>query len=157
MAETDPLELEGEVAADFLEEFLDVADLDGDLDIELSGGRVYISVNSEGENNLTSVSDPEVVAALQEIVRLAVQNKTGENSRLILDIGGSREARANQLREIAKRAMDKAAESGAPQHLKPMSSYERKLVHDYVAESGFHSESEGEGRTRHIVVSQVAE
>ena len=153
MAETDPLELESEVAADFLEEFLDVADLDGDLDIELSGGRVYISVNSEGDNNLANVSDPEVVAALQEIVRLAVQNKTGENSRLILDIAGSREARANQLKEIAKLAMDKAAEAGAPQHLKPMSSYERKLVHDFVAESGFHSESEGEGRSRHIVIS----
>ena len=155
MAETDPLELEGEVAADFLEEFLDVADLDGDLDIELSGGRVYISVNSDGENNLTSVSDPEVVAALQEVLRLAVQNKTGEMSRLILDIAGSREARAGQLKEIAKRAMEKAADSGASQHLKPMSSYERKIVHDFVGESGFHSESEGEGRSRHIVISQA--
>lgn len=146
------LEQEAEIAADFIEEFLDAADLDGDLEIELKSDRVYISVTSEGESNLERVSDPEAVAALQELTRLAVQAKTGEMSRLILDIAGSREIRAQQLRDIATKAMQRADEREVEQHLDPMSSYERKLVHDFVAESGYVSESEGQGRDRHIVI-----
>ena len=93
MTETN-LEQEGEIAADFIEEFLDHADLDGDLDIEIRQNRVYISVSSEeGDNNLSKISDPETVKALQELTRLAIQTKTGEMSRLILDVAGSREAR----------------------------------------------------------------
>jgi spoIIIJ-associated protein len=152
MSDEKMLEQEAEIAADFIEEFLDAADLDGDLEIELKSDRVYISVTSEGESNLEHVSDPEAVAALQELTRLAVQAKTGEMSRLILDIAGSREIRAQQLRDIATKAMQRADERDAEQHLDPMSSYERKLVHDFVAESGYVSESEGQGRDRHIVI-----
>jgi spoIIIJ-associated protein len=151
MSEENTLEQESEIAADFIEEFLDAADLDGDLEIELKSDRVYISVTSEGDSNLDRVSDPETVAALQELTRLAVQAKTGEMSRLILDVAGSREARAQQLRDIADRAISKLDDRDE-QHLDPMSSYERKLVHDYVAEAGFISESEGQGRDRHIVI-----
>lgn len=151
MSEEKSLEHEAELAADYIEEFLDVADLDGDLEIELKSERVYISVTSEGDSNLSRVNDPETVSALQELTRLAVQAKTGEISRLILDIDGSREARAEQLRKIADRAIAKL-ETQDEQHLDPMSSYERKLVHDYVAEQGFVSESEGQGRDRHIVI-----
>jgi spoIIIJ-associated protein len=152
MSDEKMLEQEAEIAADFIEEFLDAADLDGDLEIELKSDRVYISVTSEGESNLERVSDPEAVAALQELTRLAVQAKTGEMSRLILDIAGSREIRAQQLRDIATKAMQRADEREVEQHLDPMSSYERKLVHDFVAESGYVSESEGQGRDRHIVI-----
>lgn len=148
------LEKEGEVAADFLEEFLDSADLDGDLEIEFRNDRVYLTVASEGESNLGKVSDPEVAQAIQEITRLAVQNKTGEPSRLILDIGGSREAKTEQLRKLVERVVKKVNETEKPEHLKPMSSYDRKLVHDMVAEAGLVSESEGQGRDRHIVVSK---
>lgn len=151
MSEEKSLEHEAEQAADYIEEFLDAADLDGDLEIELKSERVYISVTSEGDSNLSRVNDPETVSALQELTRLAVQAKTGEISRLILDIDGSREARAEQLRKIADRAIAKL-ETQDEQHLDPMSSYERKLVHDYVAEQGFVSESEGQGRDRHIVI-----
>lgn len=146
------LEKEGEIAADFIEEFLDLADLDGDLEIELKQERVYLTVSSEGESNLGKFSDPDTVQALQEITRLAVQNKTGQMSRLILDIGGSREAKTELLRQQVERAVAKLEESDREQHLKPMSSYDRKLVHDMVAEAGMVSESEGAGKDRHVVI-----
>ncbi len=154
MSREQELEQEGEIAADFIEEFLDTADLDGDLDIEFRQDRVYISVTSEGDSNIGKVSDPETVDALQELTRLAVQAKTGQPSRLILDIGGSREAKNEQLKKLVERTIAKFEDSDKPQHLKPMTSYDRKLVHDMVSEAGFVSESEGQGKDRHIVISQ---
>ena len=152
MTTENELEKEGEIAADFIEEFLDLADLDGDLEIEFKQERVYLTVDSEGESNLGKVSDPETVNAIQEITRLAVQSKTGEMSRLILDIAGSRDARAKQLKDLVEKTLAKLEETDKEQHLKPMSSYDRKLVHDMVAEAGMVSESEGQGRDRHIVI-----
>lgn len=146
------LEKEGEIAADFIEEFLDLADLDGDLEIELKQERVYLTVSSEGDSNLGKVSDPDTAQALQELTRLAVQNQTGQMSRLILDIGGSRAAKTDQLRKQVERAVAKLEETDKEQHLKPMSSYDRKLVHDMVAEAGMVSESEGAGKDRHVVI-----
>lgn len=152
MTTENELEKEGEIAADFIEEFLDLADLDGDLEIEFKQDRVYLTVDSEGESNLGKVSDPETVTAIQEITRLAVQSKTGEMSRLILDIAGSRDAKAKQLKDLVEKTLAKLEETDKEQHLKPMSSYDRKLVHDMVAEAGMVSESEGQGRDRHIVI-----
>lgn len=154
MTKENELEKEGEIAADFIEEFLDLADLDGDLEIEFKQDRVYLTVDSEGESNLGKVSDPETVTAIQEITRLAVQSKTGEMSRLILDISGSRDARAKQLKELVEKTISRLEETDKDQHLKPMSSYDRKLVHDMVAEAGMVSESEGQGRDRHIVIKK---
>jgi spoIIIJ-associated protein len=154
MTEENQLEKEAEIAADFIEEFLDLADLDGDLEIELKQERVYLTVASDGESNLGKVSDPEVAQAIQEMTRLAVQAKTGEPSRLILDIGGSRANKTEQLKKLVEKMVKKVNDSGEPQHLKPMSSYDRKLVHDMVSEAGLSSESEGQGRDRHIVISK---
>lgn len=152
MTSEQELEQEGEIAADFIEEFLDAADLDGDLEIEFRQDRVYITVTSGEDSNLGTVSKPETVEALQELARLAVQSKTGEISRLILDIGGSRAAKTEQLRKLVERTIQKLEETDKEQHLKPMSSYDRKQVHDMVSEAGYLSESEGVGKERHIVV-----
>ena len=142
---------EGDVAADYLEELLDIADLDGDIDIEIRGGRTYISILTEDDDaSLESLvgKDGEVLDALQELTRLAVLTATGERSRLILDIAGYRAERADLLRKIAS-----VRETGEKVHLDPMSAYERKLVHDVIADAGLHSESEGESTRRHIVIS----
>lgn len=152
----DPLEEEGEVAADYLEELLDTADLDGDIDIEVRDGRTYLSVVAEGADDGLDVlvgEDGEVLEALQELVRLSVLAATDRRSRLVLDIGGHRRRRAGELRELALAAVQEARERGERVHLDPLSAYERKIVHDVVAESGLVSESEGEGEARHIVVS----
>ncbi|MFB2557146.1 Jag family protein [Herbiconiux liangxiaofengii] len=145
---------EGDVAADYIEELLDICDLDGDIDIEVTDGRAYISVNASGDSNLRILSSPDTVAALQELTRLAVQTKSGEFSRLILDVGGSRERRQRELETLVDSAIARIESGEAAAHLEPMSSYERKLVHDIVADRGFTSESEGEGRDRHTVISR---
>jgi spoIIIJ-associated protein len=145
---------EGDLAADYIEELLDIADLDGDIDIDARSGRAYVSVTASGDANLRQLSKPDTVAALQELTRLAVQSKTGRFSRLILDVGGSRDARAAELASLVEHAISRIEGGAATASLPPMSSYERKIVHDLVAERGFTSESEGEGRDRHTVITR---
>ncbi|MFF0988737.1 Jag family protein [Kocuria nitroreducens] len=156
-ATADPLEQEGEIAADYLEELLDTADLDGDIDIEVRDGRTYLSVVADGDDDeglsVLVGEDGEVLEALQELLRLAVLAATDRRSRLVLDIGGHRLRRAGQLQDLALAAVREAQETGERVHLDPLSAYERKIVHDVVAEQGLVSESEGEGAARHIVVS----
>lgn len=150
------LEEEGDVAADYLEELLDIADIDGDIDIEVRNGRTYISIVTEEESaGLESLvgKDGEVLEALQELTRLAVLSATENRSRLVLDINGYRSERAGELQKIAEDAVASVKASGETVALTPMSAYERKIVHDAVAELGLVSESEGEGADRHIVVS----
>jgi len=143
---------EGDIAADYIEELLDIADLDGDLDIDVRGGRTYVSVTAEGSSSLEALSKPEVVDALQQLTRLAVQAETDEFSRLILDVGGSRDARKRELEELVDRAIERIEGGASSAALPPMSSYERKLVHDVAAARGYVSESEGEGGSRHTVL-----
>jgi spoIIIJ-associated protein len=158
LADEEPTEQElvdeGDLAADYIEELLDIADLDGDIDIDARAGRAYVSVTASGDANLRQLSKPDTVTALQELTRLAVQNRTGRFSRLILDVGGSREARAAELASLVEHAVSRIDDGAASASLPPMSSYERKIVHDLVAERGFTSESEGEGRDRHTVISR---
>jgi spoIIIJ-associated protein len=158
-AQADPTEqelvVEGDLAADYIEELLDIADLDGDIDIDARAGRAYISVTASGDANLRQLAKPDTVAALQELTRLAVQNRTGRFSRLILDVGGSRDARAAELASLVEHAIARIEGGAATASLPPMSSYERKIVHDLVAERGFSSQSEGEGRDRHTVITRA--
>ena len=149
------LEDEGDVAADYIEELLDIADLDGDIEIEVRGGRAYVAVTATDEGSLRLLSKPDTVSALQELTRIAVQTKTGGFSRLILDIGGSRDARAGELEALVAKAIERIDAGSPSAALPPMSSYERKLVHDLVAERGFSSESEGEDRDRHTVITRA--
>jgi len=145
---------EADIAADYIEELLDICDLDGDIEIESRNGRAYISVEASGDSNLRVLSKPDTVTALQELTRIAVQTETGEFSRLILDIGGSRATREAELNAMVERAVERLEEGATAAALPPMSSYERKLVHDIVAARGFTSESEGEGRDRHTVIKR---
>ena len=151
-ATQDDLEAEGDLAADYIEGLLDLADLDGDLDMSVASGRAYLSVTGGGED-LDRLAMPETVQALQDLTRIAVQNQTGRFSRLILDIGGSRDARAIELRSLVDAAIAQIAAGRTEVELEPMGAYERKLVHDVVADAGLVSESEGEGTRRHVVVT----
>lgn len=148
---------EGDVAADYIEELLDICDFDGDLEIEIRNGRSYISVTADSESNVQKISNPEVVNALQELTRLAVQTKLQGNTRLILDIAGSRQQRVDELQELVERSIQKLESGAIKISLPPMSSYERKLVHDMVSERGYISESEGEGSDRHTVIRAADE
>ena len=145
-----PLELEAEVAADYLEELLDIADLDGDIDTYIEGDRAHVSIVSDSQ--VLVGSQGEVLDALQELTRLAVMTETGERSRLMLDIAGYREQRRKELMALAANAVGEARESNEPVPLAPMNPFERKVVHDAVAAAGLTSESEGEEPDRHVVV-----
>lgn len=150
------LEEEGDIAADYLEELLDIADIDGDIDIEVRNGRTYISIVADQETDVLKAlvgRDGEVLDALQELTRLSVLSATGNRSRLVLDISGYREQRNGELIKIAKDASERIQSGETSVALAPMGAYERKIVHDAIADLGLESESEGEGAGRHIVVS----
>jgi len=150
------LEEEGEIAADYLEELLDIADVDGDIDIDVDHGRAAVEIVAESgsERGLRRLvgADGEVLDALQELTRLAVQAKTGERSRLMLDIAGYRAGRRAELAEVARAAIAEVKETGEPVSLEPMNPFERKVVHDVVASAGMVSDSEGVEPSRHVVV-----
>ena len=145
------LEAEGDVAADFLEELLDIADLDGDIDMDVDGDRAAVSIVGGDLKHLVG-RDGDVLEALQELTRLAVYRETGERSRLMLDVDGYRAARRKDLVQIAEAAIEQVRESGEAVPLDPMSPFERKVVHDAVADAGLVSESEGEDTRRHVVI-----
>jgi spoIIIJ-associated protein len=145
------LEREGDIAADYLEELLDIADLDGDLDMDVEGDRASVSIVGAELNQLIG-RNGEVLEALQELTRLAVYRETGERSRLMLDIGGHRANRRVSLEKLAAETVAAVRESGEPVSLAPMTPFERKVVHDAVAAAGLVSESEGEEPRRHVVV-----
>ncbi len=150
------LEEEGDVAADYVEELLDIADLDGDIDIEVRDGRTYVSVIADADDDALQDlvgRNGKTLESLQELVRLAVLASTGHRSRLILDVAGYRTRRDAELRRIADEAVAEVKDGRGPVHLDPMGAYERKIVHDVVADAGLVSESEGEGARRHVVIS----
>lgn len=145
------LEREGDIAADYLEEFLDIADLDGDIDMDVEGGRAVVAVVG-GDLSVLVGDDGEVLGALQELTRLAVTRETGNRSRLMLDVAGYRANRRAQLTELGAVAARKARDTRGPIRLEPMTAFERKVVHDAAAEAGLVSESEGVDPNRYVVI-----
>jgi spoIIIJ-associated protein len=150
-AATPDLEQESEIAADYIEGLLDVADLDGDIDMDIEGDRPVVSVVGA---TLTELVGPrgEVLEALQELTRLAVHRQTGARSRIMLDVGGYRARRREELAELGRKAAEQVSRTGVPQRLDAMTPFERKVVHDAIAAAGLRSESEGEEPSRRVVV-----
>jgi spoIIIJ-associated protein len=145
------LEQEGEIAADYIEGLLDIADLDGDIDMDVEGNRAVVSVVGATLDELVGRRG-EVLEALQELTRLAVHRQTGIRARLMLDIGGYRARRRAELSDVGRKAADEVKQTGTPKPLAAMTPFERKIVHGAVAEAGLRSESEGEEPNRRVVV-----
>jgi spoIIIJ-associated protein len=154
-ASSDPTALlvqEGDIAGDYLERLLDIADVDGDIDMDVEGTRAVVAIVGDGLDALVGPHG-QVLDALQELTRLAVVQQTGVRSRLMLDIGGFRARRRTELTEIGTRTANKVLESGEAVKLAAMTPFERKVVHDAVAAvDGVHSESEGVEPERRVVV-----
>jgi spoIIIJ-associated protein len=149
------LEQEGEIAADYLEGLLDIADLDGDIDMDVEADRAAVSIISDSSSrDLQKLvgRDGEVLEALQELTRLAVHRETGDRSRLMLDIAGFRARKRSELAELGAKAAAEVKSTGEPVKLDPMTPFERKVVHDAIAAAGLRSESEGEEPQRFVVV-----
>ncbi|MCX6482497.1 MAG: protein jag [Mycobacterium sp.] len=153
----DRLVAEGEIAGDYLEELLDVLDFDGDIDLDVEGDRAIVSIDG-GEDLAKLVGRRgEVLDALQELTRLAVHQKTGERSRLMLDVAGWRRRRRDELSALGDKVARRVLENGEREELAPMTPFERKIVHDAVAAvSGVRSESEGVEPARRVVVLKEA-
>lgn len=143
---------EGDLVADYLEELLDIADLDGDIENSVQDGRAFIVIDTDSERLVGK--DGEVLDALQELSRLVVMTETGHRSRLMVDVAGYRARRRAELVAMAKDAIAAVQDSGEPVRLAPLNAYERKIVHDQVAAAGLVSESEGEPPHRRVVVSR---
>jgi spoIIIJ-associated protein len=150
----DSLEEEGDIAADYIEGLLDIADLDGDIDMDVEGDRAVVSVVGATLDELVG-DDGEVLEALQELTRLAVHRKTGLRARLMLDVGGFRARRRSELAELGRSLAAEVERTGEPRKLRAMTPFERKIVHDAVAEAGLRSESEGEEPNRRVVIFPV--
>ena len=150
MAEEMRFHLE-ERAADYVEGLLDIADLDGDIDMDVEGDRAIVSVVGATLDELVG-EDGAVLEALQELTRLAVHRHTGNRARLMLDIGGYRARRRVELADYGRTVAEQVARTGEPKTLAAMSPFERKIVHDAVAAAGQRSESEGEEPNRRVVV-----
>ena len=148
------LEQESEIAADYIEGLLDVADLDGDIDMDVEGERAFVSVVGATLDELVGQRG-EVLEALQELTRLAVHRQTGNRTRIMLDVGGYRQKRRAELAETGRDAADEVKRTGEPKRLWAMNPFERKIVHDAVAAAGLRSESEGEEPDRRVVVLPV--
>jgi len=145
------LEREGEIAADYLEELLDIADLDGDIDMDVERDRAIVSVVG-GELDKLVGREGNVLEALQELTRLVVLTSTGHRSRLMLDVGGYRAGRRAVLSELGRTTAATVSKTGEKVRLRAMTPFERKIVHDAVAEAGLRSDSEGEEPHRCVVV-----
>lgn len=151
MTESD-LENEGDIAADFLEELLDIADLDGDLDMDVDGDRASVAIIGGDMSHLVG-AEGKTLDALQELTRLAVHRETGQRSRVMLDIAGFRAGRRREALEFAEEAIERIKAGEASVALSPMNPFERKVVHDAVADAGLSSHSEGSAQGRHVVVA----
>lgn len=145
------LEEEGDIAADYLEGLLDIADLDGDIEITVDNDRPNLVIEG-GELSHLVGRDGEVLDAIQELTRLAVQTSTGERSRLMLDIDGYRAEKRENLIKLAERSAEEVKESGKALKLEPMNAFERKIIHDTIQKLGLTSESEGEDPDRCVVI-----
>jgi spoIIIJ-associated protein len=150
-SEVTSLEEEGDIAADYLEGLLDIADLDGDIEISVENERATLVIEGGELAHLVGGSG-EVLDALQELTRLAVQTATGERSRLMLDIDGFRADKKSALAKLAEETADEVKSKGKPVKLAPMNAFERKVIHDTIQKIGLSSESEGEDPDRCVVV-----
>ena len=142
---------EGDLVADYLEELLDIADLDGDIENSVSNGRAHVAIDTDDDRLVGK--DGEVLDALQELSRLVVMTETGQRTRLTLDVCGFRERRRIEVVAMAKDAIAEVSETGESVRMAPLNAYERKIIHDEVAAAGLTSESEGEPPFRRVVVS----
>ena len=154
----DQLNDEADIAADYLEGLLDIVDYEGDIELGVRNNRPMVQIVADDDSDIKHLigRHGEVVDALQQLTRLAVQQKTGERSHLIVDVDGFLKRKRQHLRDVALDAVDEVRETGEPVNLKPMNSFERKVIHDVVREEGLKSRSHGEEPNRYVTVYMKA-
>ncbi|MDR0950792.1 MAG: hypothetical protein LBM13_04100 [Candidatus Ancillula sp.] len=150
----DMLNTEADLAADFIEELFNIADLDGDIEMGIKNNRAYIHIVSEDKKALTNFTDNDGsgLLALQEITRLAVGEQIGEKPHLLVDVNNWREEKTQKLNKEAEEAFQKIQDGEESVEFESMNSFDRKIIHDKINELGGFSISKGVGKSRHVVV-----
>lgn len=141
------------VAEEFVSGLLAAMGLD-DVEVAstIEGESAFVDVTGEGLGILIGRRG-QTLDALQEVARTAVQRRLRSRIRLLVDVEGYRARRRKSLAEYAQAMAARAKERGTEIELEPMTAYERKIVHDAVAEiEGASSFSEGAEPYRKVVV-----
>ena len=154
---TEELEEQAEFAADFLDGLFERMDLDVDVEPAFVDGIMYVDVwGAESDEGMGLLIGKHglTLEALQEVVRGAVQRRTGQRCRILVDVEDYRKRRRSQIASRARQTAGRVRQSGRPEELEPMTAYERKVVHDAVAAmgEGLETISEGEDPNRRVVI-----
>lgn len=148
------LDEEADAAADFLEGLLDAMDLPGDLKIRLHADHAELEVVEIGSGALIGRRG-QTLDAIQELVRCSLQRQFQRRARVKIDAEGYRARRLEKLLEKAEEAIDDVLDTGEPERLEPMDVFERKAVHQLVAEvDGLTSRSQGREPARRVIIEQ---
>jgi spoIIIJ-associated protein len=140
------------VAQEFVEGLLDAMGLSGEVSSDVVEGRAAIDVSGDDLGILIGRRG-QTLEAVQEVTRTAVQRRLRTHVRLVVDVERYRARRRESLAEYAREMAARAMERGTEIELEPMNAYERKIVHDAIAEiQGASSFSEGEDPQRKVIV-----
>ena len=153
------LDDQADVAAEFLEGVLERMGVAADVGSSLEDGTMYVDVVGREEEDedlgLLIGRHGQTLEALQELARVVVVQRTGLRARIVVDVEEYRRRQRSRLAARAREIARRVARSGREEELEPMNAFDRKVVHDAVAEvEGAQSASRGEGPERHVVVQR---
>jgi spoIIIJ-associated protein len=161
-AERDPdeedVEEQADAVADFIEELLDRMGIDAIAEPTTHAGHVYVDIVEGPEDDMALLigRHGQTLDAIQELARTAVGRRLDQRIRVLIDVEDYRKRQDDQLMERAREVAERVADSGQEESFDPMNAYERKLIHDAVAEvDGVESISEGTDPDRFVVVRPV--
>ncbi|MFM7717879.1 MAG: RNA-binding cell elongation regulator Jag/EloR [Actinomycetota bacterium] len=154
------LEEQGEAAADFLEELLSLMGIEADIEPNLEHGTMYVDIFGTGGNDddmaLLIGRFGQTLQSIQDLTRAVVSTQSEERPRIVVDVEDYKKRQRSRLERDAKDLALRVAREGGEEELEPMNAYDRKIVHDVVAETpGVESFSRGEGPDRHVVIRAV--
>ena len=147
---------QAEIAADFVEGLLEAIGVVGEVDVNEADGVTYVEIWADDDPDALGLligKRGNTLESIQELVRIVVHKGTGERCSVLVDVEDYRKRRRAQVLHRARDAAHRVKKSGRQEALEPMSAYERKLVHDAVAEmGGLQTASEGEEPERRVVI-----
>jgi spoIIIJ-associated protein len=151
----DELEEQADAVADFLEELLAKMDIDAIAEPNPHEGHMYVDILDGVEEDMSLLigRHGQTLDAIQELTRMVIGRRLDQRVRVIVDVEDYRKRREARLAERARELAERVRDEGTEEELDPMNSYERKLVHDAVADiDGVETESRGVDPERYVVI-----
>lgn len=145
-------------AKKYLEDILSFFGLNTDVYATSSDGEVIeLNIPSTHLNGFLIGQKGETVRSMQFLVSNALKNNGYEITRVNVDVADYKKARADRLAEAALEWIKEVKKTKKEKHLKPMNPADRRTIHKLADEHGLQTESQGEGRDRHIVIKPANE